>query len=157
MPPPGPRLPAGGAGQGARRREPRHPRWRWFALAVVLLLLVALATAWIKQRRAARQVRQPATVERQLLPRAGVVPDRPSRDRPDRPGDTLEALRREAQREFREADRDGDGYLSRAEVAGRFPRIEREFARVDTDGDGRISPQEFFRLRRFQARQHLQK
>ncbi len=156
MPPPGLRLPAGGAGHGARQREPRRPRGRWLALAVVLLLLVALATSWIKQRRAARQVREPATVERPLLPGPGVVPDRPSRDRPDRPGEALEALKREAQREFRGADRDGDGYLSRAEVAGRFPRIEHEFARVDTDGDGRISPQEFFRLRRFQARQHLQ-
>lgn len=157
MHPPGARLPAAGTEQGTRQREPRRPRWRWLAVAVVLLLLVALATAWNKQRRAAQQVRQPAAVERQLSPGAGLAPDRPSRDRSDRPGTALEALRHEAQREFREADRDGDGYLSRAEVAGQFPRIEHEFARVDADGDGRISPQEFFRLRRFQARQHLQK
>ena len=91
------------------------------------------------------------------MPRPGTVPDRPPRDRSDRPGDAMEALREEAQREFRDADRDGDGYLSRAEAAGRFPLIEREFKRVDADGDGRISRVEFFRLRRFQARQHLQK
>ena len=83
-----------------------------------------------------------------------MAPDRPSRDRSDRPGEALEALKDRAQREFGDADRDGDGYLSRAEVVGRFPLIEREFARVDADGDGRISRQEFFRLRRFQARQH---
>ncbi|MDH3287909.1 MAG: EF-hand domain-containing protein [Betaproteobacteria bacterium] len=42
-------------------------------------------------------------------------------------------------------------------MAGHFPLIEREFQRIDADGDGRISPQEFFRLRRFQARQNRQK
>ena len=72
-------------------------------------------------------------------------------------GDEHEALRQVVQREFRGADRDGDGYLSRSEVAGRFPALERGFDRADTDRDGRISPQEFMRLRRFRAQQHLQK
>ncbi len=146
--------PAASAAGGARRRRPRRHGWRWVGIAVVLLLLAALAAAWIKQRRAAQQAQWPAAVERQLMPGSRLAPDRPSRDRPDRPGEASEALRQEAQREFRDADRDGDGYLSRMEVAGRFPLIEREFARVDGDGDGRISRQEFFRLRRFQARQH---
>ena len=152
-----PQSPPAGTARGARRREPRRRGWRWLAFVTVLLLLVALAAGWLKQRRAAQQTRQPPPVERRLMPQPGSVPDRPPRDRSDRPGDAMEALRAEAQREFRDADRDGDGYLSRAEVEGRFPLIEREFTRVDADGDGRISRVEFFRLRRFQARQHLQK
>ena len=96
------------------------------------------------------------TTEPQTLPKPA-APERPSRERADRPGDEHEALRQVVQREFRGADRDGDGYLSRSEVAGRFPALERGFDRADTDRDGRISPQEFMRLRRFQAQQHLQK
>jgi len=74
---------------------------------------------------------------------------RPSRDRDPRPGDAEQV--RTAAAEFRSADRDGDGQLSRDEVRGRFPLIDREFGRVDADGDGRISPQEFQRLRSQQA------
>jgi hypothetical protein len=122
----------------------------------VLGLAVAVA-AWNKQREAARQADVPATTAPQTLPKPALAPGRPSRDRPERPGDEREALRQQVQAEFLGADRDGDGYLSRPETAGRFPLIEREFERVDADRDGRISPQEFARLRRFQARQHLQK
>lgn len=71
---------------------------------------------------------------------------RPSRDRDPRPGDA-EQVRKTAAADFRSADRDGDGHLSRDEVRGRFPAIERQYNRVDTDGDGRISPQEFQHLR----------
>jgi serine/threonine protein kinase len=141
----------------ARRTRPRRAGWRWAALAAVVLLLVALVGAWNTQRKAVQQGRVPAAVERQPLPGPKLVPGRPSRDRSDRPGKELEALEQQARREFLAADRDGDGYLTRAEVVGRFPLIEREFQRVDADGDGRISPQEFFRVRRFQARQQPQK
>jgi Ca2+-binding EF-hand superfamily protein len=47
--------------------------------------------------------------------------------------------------------------LSREEIQGRFTFIDREFQRVDADGDGRISPEEFWRIRRFQAQQKLKK
>jgi serine/threonine protein kinase len=52
-----------------------------------------------------------------------------------------------ARKEFVLADRDGDGYLSRDEIRGRFPFIEQNFQEVDTDRDGRISPDELIRLR----------
>ncbi len=76
--------------------------------------------------------------------------ERPSRDREPRPGDA-ERVRTAAVAEFRAADRDGDGYLSRDEVRGRFPAIERLFDRADADGDGRISTREFTRMRGQQA------
>lgn len=142
----------------ATSRRPRRPsRWRWAFLAAGALVLVLVAAAWHKKREIAPPLGLPPAVGPQTPVKPAHAPDRPSRDRPERPDDEREAFRELVQREFRSADRDGDGYLSRSEVAGRFPAIEREYARVDTDGDGRISPQEFMRLRRFQARQHLQK
>ena len=146
------------ASTGASGRPPVRPsRWRWAFIALGALVLAMVAAAWNKQRQIALPGDSPVTTEPQTAPKPALVPDRPSRDRPERPGDEREMLRELAQREFRSADRDGDGYLSRSEVAGRFPAIERGFDRVDADGDGRISPQEFMRLRRLQARQHRQK
>ena len=142
--------------QSTPRRNQRRSGRRWLALAVVVVVLAVLALGAWNKRRAAREERLPAAMERQPLPGATVGPERPSRDRPDRPGVELEARRQQARREFQVADGNGDGYLSREEVAGHFPLIAREFERVDADRDGRISPQEFFRLRRFQARQHPQ-
>ena len=139
------------------RRPARPSRWRWVLLGAGVLGLAVAVAAWNKQREATRQADVPATTAPQALPKPALAPGRPSRDRPERPGDEREALRQQVQAEFMGADRDGDGYLSRRETAGRFPLIEREFERVDADRDGRISPQEFARLRRFQARQHLQK
>jgi type II secretory pathway pseudopilin PulG len=62
-------------------------------------------------------------------------------------GDKVERFGQEAEREFRAADTNGDGYLSPAE-ARRFPALERNFQRVDKDGDGRISLQEFAQAKR---------
>jgi len=154
---PDPEAQTPGTARADRRARPHRSGWRWVALAAVVLVLVALAGAWNKQRMAAQQGRLPAAVDRQPTPGTKPAPGRPSRDRSDRPGEELEALKEQARRDFLDADRDGDGYLTRAEVAGRFPLIEREFERVDADRDGRISPQEFFRLRRFQARRNVQK
>jgi Ca2+-binding EF-hand superfamily protein len=61
-----------------------------------------------------------------------------------------ERARERLSEDFRSADRDGDGYLSQAEVEGRFPGIARDFAKVDLNGDRRISLDEFIELRRQQ-------
>lgn len=140
--------------RSAPRRNSSRSGRRWIALVAVVVVLAVLAVGAWKKRRAASEERLPEAMERQPRPESTVAPERPSRDRPDRPGVDLEAQRQQARREFQAADRNGDGYLSREEVAGHFPLIAREFERVDADHDGRISPQEFFRLRRFQARQH---
>lgn len=73
--------------------------------------------------------------------------------RPDARNSGLDRARERVSGEFRDADRDGDGYLSAAEVEVRFPFIARDFGRVDRDGDRRISLDEFADLRRQQFQQ----
>jgi hypothetical protein len=147
--------------------------WRWAGIAAVLLVAVLGVSEWNKRTVQTVAPGAGPSPEAQALqsapkPTAGEQPSagprresraRPERERADRPGDTqrpaLEEYHHNVQQEFRSADRNGDGYLSREEVKGRFTFIEREFGRVDADGDGRISPDEFWQLRRFQARQKI--
>jgi len=136
-------------------------------VGLVLVAAVAALAAWNTQRQSDKTAEAPAnTAERpppspsanaavadEPQPQTGAaLRERPPRERVDRPGDANdEQLRKQAAQEFRGADADGDGFLSRDEAA-RFPYVSKEFQRVDADGDGRISLQEFVRLRRFQAR-----
>jgi serine/threonine protein kinase len=167
------------------RRSARPPDrgsgsgWRWIGAAGIVVVALLVIGSWEKQP-SLESARGPAAgrealsgaPERARPPRAATdrVPDspanpppreRPERDRVDRPGEEprpeVDELRRKAAREFRAADRDGNGYLSRDEVRGRFPFIEREFGRIDADGDGGISLEEFWRLRKQQAEQRLKK
>ena len=69
----------------------------------------------------------------------------------------LQRLRREARAQFRSADTNGDGYLSRRETRARFPYMARIFDRVDTNGDGRISFDEFLAFRRLQVERKLER
>lgn len=76
--------------------------------------------------------------------------------REDDDDDRARKIRREAEAQFRSSDANGDGYLSRDEVA-RFPVIARDFQRLDADRDGRLSPREFLQARRAQAERLLLK
>ena len=159
----------------ARRSAPQPPQksgsgWRWVGIAAVLLVAVLAISAWNKQRSAQTVAPGASPAPEAKAPKARPKPAadpretsrvRPERERTDRPGDkqrpALEEYRKKSEQEFRSADRNGDGYLSRDEIQGRFAFIEREFGRVDADGDGRISPDEFWQLRRFQLEQRLKK
>jgi serine/threonine protein kinase len=165
----------------ARRSAPRQPEksgsgWRWLGIAAVLLVAVLAISEWNKQRSAQTAAPgdspapeatapmprpKPAAAEQPPADQRETARARPERERADRPGDKqrpgLEEFQRKVLQEFRSGDRNGDGYLSRDEVQAGFAGIEREFKRVDADGDGRISPEEFWRMRRFQAGQRFKK
>lgn len=180
--PPLPKTPSAPAASPPERQTPEKSGsgWRWVGIAAVVLVAVVAVSAWNKQRSAGRGLPaatgpgrggapsfeanapkpRPAAGQPSFDPR-DAARDRPGRERADRPGDkplpAMEEFRKKTAQEFKSADRDSDGYLSREEIQGRFPAIEREFQRVDSDGDGRISPEEFWRLRRFQAQQKFKK
>jgi serine/threonine protein kinase/Ca2+-binding EF-hand superfamily protein len=78
---------------------------------------------------------------------------KPEPERVELPESADLAIAQTVRQEFIGADRDGNGYLSRDEIRGRFPFIERNFSAVDSDGDGRISPAEFAQLRKQQKLQ----
>ena len=145
------------------RRVPERSgsRRRWFGIALVLFVAVLAVSAWYKQRSAPTIAPGPTAAPRPAFDPRDNARARPDRERSDRPGEkqraALEEFRKKTAQEFKSADRDNDGYLSRGEVQDRFPGIERQFERVDSDGDGRISPEEFFRFRRLQAEQKLKK
>jgi len=80
----------------------------------------------------------PGTESRERLPRP-----EPTTPIPDR-------ARERVSEEFRGADRNGDGYLSAAEIEGRFPAVSRDFQAIDRDGDRRLSLDEFITYRRLQ-------
>lgn len=53
-----------------------------------------------------------------------------------------QAIRERARARFAEADRNGDGLLSREEVARLRPMLARHFDRIDANRDGQASEQE---------------
>lgn len=156
------------------RSLPERPNpgagWRRLGLGVLLLLALLVGMDWHKRHP---QTPTPPVVAAPAVPSVKPAPaplaietappptvDAPSsreampvadpRERPPRPEQAPDRLHERGSAEFRHADRDGDGYLSPAEVEGRFPVIAHEFNRVDRDGDRRISAEEFANLRRMQ-------
>ncbi len=154
------------------RRDP-GAGWRHLGLGLVLVLALLVGIDWHRRKpqppppltapvvESPSPTAEPATppavdaapaAESQVPPVADPLPSREvapaadPRERPPRP----ELVPDRARGDFRAADRDGDGYLSPAEVEGRFPVIAREFGRVDRDDDRRISAEEFVELRRMQ-------
>jgi serine/threonine protein kinase len=147
-------------------QRPVQPRsdpgagWRHLGLGLLLVLALLLGLDWHRRNPepppsaaapaadtapAAEAVAPPAA---EALPSREVVPAVDPRERRPRPEPVPDRTRNGG--DFRAADRDGDGYLSPAEVEGRFPAIAREFSRADRDGDRRISAEEFAELRRLQ-------
>jgi hypothetical protein len=89
-----------------------------------------------------------------LPPIADPSRERPGRDRMARSEELeprFEQMRRKAAEEFRAADSNGDGFLTRGEAQSRMPFVHRIFDRIDADGDGRISLAEYWRVKRLQA------
>jgi len=58
-------------------------------------------------------------------------------------------------RQFRQADRDGDGALSKQEARLHAPDVLRKFDRMDTNRDGKVSREEFERAFETRARREL--
>src|SRR4029077_7233312 len=57
------------------------------------------------------------------------------------------------QEQFRQADKDGDGALSKAEAEAGMPRLAKHFDAIDADKDGKITQEE---LRAYRAKHHAQ-
>jgi Ca2+-binding EF-hand superfamily protein len=57
------------------------------------------------------------------------------------------------QERFRQADKDGDGALSKAEAEAGMPRLAKDFDAIDANKDGKITQEE---LRAYGAKRHAQ-
>jgi serine/threonine protein kinase len=151
-------------------RKPPRPRrsepgagWRHLGMGLLLALSLLVGIDWHRRNSLPPPqpvpAKAPASTAAESVPATEIAPravdqlpsrefaaEADPRERPSRP----ELVPDRVRGDFRAADRDGDGYLSPAEVEGRFPVIAREFSRVDRDGDRRISAEEFAELRRKQ-------
>ncbi|MGQ0511359.1 MAG: protein kinase domain-containing protein [Betaproteobacteria bacterium] len=147
---------------------PKRRRWPYFlAIPVVALLAfgllrqkpepkpepmpVTLLTAEAPKRSEAAKVAVAAAA-----PTIASAPRARRDDDDDDANDRARKIRRDAEAQFKSADANHDGFLTRDELA-RFPFIAREFQRVDADRDGRLSPTEFLQARRAQAERLLLK
>jgi hypothetical protein len=101
----------------------------------------------------------PATRLPDPQPVMEAAPVAESRERLSRPEPAIpipDRARERVSEEFRSADRNGDRYLSLAEVESRFPGVAREFSAIDRDGDQSLSLDEFITFRRLQFERRAQ-
>ena len=94
--------------------------------AFILSLLSITAAAWAQTPPAAN----PANTER----KSGASPEQREQQRAQ--------MKQRFEAEFKKADTDGDGALSKAEAEKGMPRLARDFAAIDANKDGKLTPDE---------------
>ena len=105
----------------------RRRRWPYFVLGG---LAIAAVAAGLARRHAAPP------------PAPAPVAQAPAAE------DKFAQAKQEAERAFRWADANKDGYLTPDEVRGKLASLERDFTKVDRDGDGRVSFREYITAKR---------
>ena len=91
--------------------------------AFILSLLSITAAAWAQTPPAANDERRPGVSREQSEQRR-------------------EQYKQRFEAEFKKADTDGDGALSKAEVEKAMPRLARDFAAIDVNKDGKVTQDE---------------
>ncbi len=80
-------------------------------------------------------------------------PDPARKHDPQRSEQMREQFHQRAQERFRQADKNGDGALSRAEAEAGMPRLAKDFDASDANKDGKVTQEE---LRAYGAKRHAQ-
>ena len=108
--------------------------------AIVISFLSITAAAWAQTPPAANEER-----------RGGASPER---------GDQMEKRRAEMKQrfdtDFKKADADGDGALSKAEAEKSMPRLAKDFDAIDTNKDGKLTQDEIRARRQARMAEHHQ-
>ncbi len=91
--------------------------------AFILSLLSITAAAWAQTPPAANDERRPGVSREQSEQRR-------------------EQYKQRFEAEFKKADTDGDGALSKAEAEKAMPRLARDFAAIDVNKDGKVTQDE---------------